>query len=85
MGAYVSIPGCKEHYNIDVDCSYIINNTNRSIGGHGFKSVPTDADVAGVGVSFSMGRLCKLDTQLTRLDYLGVYRGDIVCFDIKYD
>jgi hypothetical protein len=52
MGAYVSIPECKSHYNITVNCDYFVNESYPvpTIGGFGRREIPTDPDVAGVGV-----------------------------------
>jgi hypothetical protein len=54
MGAYVSIPECKSHYNITVNWDYFVNETypepNKTIGGLFKGQIPTDPDVAGVSV-----------------------------------
>lgn len=54
MGAYVSIPDCESHYNITVNCDYKVTNLTdgreATIGGFGKGQIPTDPDVAGVGV-----------------------------------
>ncbi|KAK0641829.1 hypothetical protein B0T16DRAFT_461858 [Cercophora newfieldiana] len=54
MGAYVSIPDCKSHYNITVNCDYFVTNLTNGekpkIGGYGRREIPPDADVAGIGV-----------------------------------
>ncbi|KAK0620812.1 hypothetical protein B0T14DRAFT_587448, partial [Immersiella caudata] len=52
MGAYVSIPECRSHYNITVNCDYFVNETFPvpTIGGLGKHEIPTDPDIAGVGV-----------------------------------
>ncbi|KAK3362565.1 hypothetical protein B0T25DRAFT_8744 [Lasiosphaeria hispida] len=56
MGAYVSMPLCYEHYNITVNCVYAVDNLKLTageeptIGGYKRGEVPTDADVAGIGI-----------------------------------
>jgi len=55
MGAYVSMPECQSHYNITVNCDYKVNATELNgtaptIGGYGRREIPTDPDVAGIGV-----------------------------------
>jgi len=61
MGAFVSIPECKSHYNVTLDCSVmddhshqiVFNGTwpvNVSIGGYTKGQFPGDPDIAGVGV-----------------------------------
>lgn len=56
MGAYVSIPDCQSHYNITINCSYApdVNETNlvAIIGGYGRSEIPTNSDIAGIGVSW---------------------------------
>jgi len=53
MGAYVSTADCESHYNITLDCTYTADNnkTHPIIGGYGPSEIPTDADIAGIGVS----------------------------------
>ncbi|KAK4447004.1 hypothetical protein QBC34DRAFT_427801 [Podospora aff. communis PSN243] len=50
MGAYVSIPECRAHYNITVICDYNVTDPIPTIGGLEKGEIPTDPDVAGVGV-----------------------------------
>ncbi|KAI1811890.1 hypothetical protein GGS20DRAFT_578745 [Poronia punctata] len=61
MGAFVSIPECKSHYNATLDCSvmddqrreFMFNNTwpdNVSIGGYTKGEFPADPDIAGIGI-----------------------------------
>ncbi|KAK4206079.1 hypothetical protein QBC37DRAFT_445190 [Rhypophila decipiens] len=54
MGAYVSIPDCKSHYNETVNCEYNVNvsdsNPFATIGGHRRGEIPADPDIAGIGV-----------------------------------
>ncbi|KAI0397196.1 hypothetical protein F5Y17DRAFT_13600 [Xylariaceae sp. FL0594] len=60
MGAFVSIPECKSHYNVTLNCSvmddrgsqFVFNGTwpdNVSIGGYRKGEFPADPDIAGVG------------------------------------
>lgn len=55
MGAYVSISECKSHYNITINCDYKNGTADElkpiSIGGKTQGAIPTDPDVAGIGVS----------------------------------
>jgi len=53
MGAYVSTADCESHYNITLDCTYTAdkNKTHPIIGGYGPSEIPTDSDIAGIGVS----------------------------------
>lgn len=48
MGAYVSIPDCKSHYNVTLDCSY--NLSTAVIGGLTKGEFGSDSDIAGIGV-----------------------------------
>lgn len=58
MGSYVSVPTCKSHYNVTIDCNLeTYNNTGnndtlifKSIGGAEKGQVATDPDIAGIGV-----------------------------------
>ncbi|KAF7535815.1 hypothetical protein G7054_g5067 [Neopestalotiopsis clavispora] len=58
MGSYVSVPTCKSHYNVTIDCNLeTYNNTGnndtlifKSIGGAEKGQVETDPDIAGIGV-----------------------------------
>ncbi|KAK3312381.1 hypothetical protein B0H66DRAFT_633087 [Apodospora peruviana] len=55
MGAYVSIPDCRSHYNITVNCNYNVTSdnaksSNDTIGGYFRGELPTNPDIAGIGV-----------------------------------
>ncbi|KAK3361021.1 hypothetical protein B0T24DRAFT_539902 [Lasiosphaeria ovina] len=56
MGAYVSINECYNHYNKTVDCTYNFTSPDRdnhTVSGFGRHEVPTDPDVAGVGIVYT--------------------------------
>jgi hypothetical protein len=79
MGAFVSIPECKSHYNVTLNCNVtddqgqdiMFNGTwpaNVSIGGHTKGEFPGDPDIAGVGVRERLDVDFSCLPSLTKLD-----------------
>ncbi|KAM7214977.1 hypothetical protein V8F06_009654 [Rhypophila decipiens] len=55
MGIYISAVDCEQRYNIKIKCDIVLrdNGTNTTIGGYEKGYIPTDPDIAGVGVVYS--------------------------------
>ncbi|KAK3492785.1 uncharacterized protein B0T23DRAFT_442553 [Neurospora hispaniola] len=53
MGAYTSVPQCREHYGIAVDCTVVYASDNKtviSVGGNRPGDFNPDPDIAGIGI-----------------------------------